>query len=358
MSPSQIRETMAFVEEHDVKFIRLAFCDALGRQKNLAVTVERLERVLQEGQRFDGTGAMPLDLYLHPIASTMQILPWRPQQGRVLRFFCSLRHADGSEFEEDTRLPLLRAERDLRDMGLECEIGTKESFYLFHLDAEGRPTERPLDQGGFMDIAPLDRGENVRRETCLMLEQMNISTENSMHGHGPGQNAVALRHSTPTIAADDMVTFQSVTSMIASTHGLHASFAPTPLENQPQNWLHVNLSLHRDGQNLCTENAPEWQTFIAGIETRLPEIQAIAYASAPAKDALQTPQYRTPDVHCKNETHVQIRFPGGQINPHLLFAMLLRAGLDGSKKQGGSRGSFVRSAIGDALMTHLQRNKA
>lgn len=334
MSPSQIEETLRFVQENDVKFIRLAFCDALGKQKNLAVTVERLERVLQEGQRFDGMDdAMPADLYLHPIASTMQILPWRPQQGRVLRFFCSLRHADGAEYEGDTRLPLLRAERALRDLGLTCEIGTKESFYLFHLDADGCPTGLPLDQGGYMDVAPLDRGENVRREACLMLEQMNIRTENSMHGHGPGQNAIALRHSTPMIAADDMITFQSVTSMVASMQGLSASFAPAPLDGHPANWLHVNLSLHKDGSNECAKNTPTWQAFLAGIQSQLPSIQATAYTSESCGLTLAAPTLRIPSVHCNSETHLRACFPGGEINPYRLFAMLLHAGLDSLSTQ-------------------------
>lgn len=354
MSPSQIQETLQFAAENDVKFVRLAFCDASGRQKNLAVTAERLERVLQEGQRFTGLEREPFDIYLHPIASTMQILPWRPQQGRVLRFFCTLRHADGTAFEEDTRRPLLRAERKLLDMNLECEIGTKESFYLFRLDADGNPTDTPLDQAGFMDVAPLDRGENVRRETCLMLEQMNIRTENSMHGQGPGQNAVALGHSIPTIAADDMVAFQSAASMVASMQGLAASFASTPLKDQAPNWLHVNLSLHREGRNLCAETAPEWQVFLAGMERRLAEIQTAAYGAMPGGQALQAPVFRIPSVHCLHETHVQICLPGGQVNPHLLFAMLLHAGIEGLQGEEGPRDSFLHGAVGVALAARLQ----
>ena len=37
-------EVMQYVAEEDVKFIRLAFCDVFGRQKNIAVMPGELER--------------------------------------------------------------------------------------------------------------------------------------------------------------------------------------------------------------------------------------------------------------------------------------------------------------------------
>ena len=32
-----VDEVMQFVQEEDVKFIRLAFCDVFGRQKNISI---------------------------------------------------------------------------------------------------------------------------------------------------------------------------------------------------------------------------------------------------------------------------------------------------------------------------------
>lgn len=70
-------------------------------------------------------------------------------------------------------------------------------FYLFRLDEQGEPTKIPYDNAGYMDIAPDDRGETVRREICLMLEQMGIRPESSHHEEGPGQNEIDFRYSDP-----------------------------------------------------------------------------------------------------------------------------------------------------------------
>ncbi len=57
-------------------------------------------------------------------------------------------------------------------MGYVCKIGAECEFYLFETDEKGNPTMNPHDLGGYCDIAPNDKGENVRREICLTLEEM------------------------------------------------------------------------------------------------------------------------------------------------------------------------------------------
>ena len=48
-------EILNLVEEENVKFIRLAFFDIFGEQKNLAVMPHELKRAFEEGVAFDGT---------------------------------------------------------------------------------------------------------------------------------------------------------------------------------------------------------------------------------------------------------------------------------------------------------------
>ena len=40
------REIMEFIEEYDVKFIRLAFFDLFGKQKNISIMPQELKQVL------------------------------------------------------------------------------------------------------------------------------------------------------------------------------------------------------------------------------------------------------------------------------------------------------------------------
>ena len=172
MTRRSIDEILNFMEENDVKFIRLAFCDIFGNQKNISIMPQELERAFTIGINFDSflilgyDDPVYQDLYLLPDPSTLNILPWRPQQGRVARFYCDVLLADGTPYPYDARKFLRDTMVECSRMGFSCRMGLKSEFYLFKTDEEGRPTDVPWDEGGYFDISPLDKGENIRRDIC------------------------------------------------------------------------------------------------------------------------------------------------------------------------------------------------
>ena len=228
-------EVMQFVQEEDVKFIRLAFCNVYGKQHNVAIMPAELKRAFTYGIAFDASavegfgGEIRSDLLLHPDPSTLIQLPWRPEQGKVVRMFCDISYPDGRPFERDTRSILKRAVATAGAKGFRFAFGAEMEFYLFRLDEYGEPTRIPYDRAGYMDIAPDDRGETIRREICLMLERMGICPESSHHESGPGQNEIDFRYSDPLAAADNAVTFHAMVRTVAAQNGLCASFSPKPL---------------------------------------------------------------------------------------------------------------------------------
>lgn len=72
---------MQYVSEMEVKFIRLAFCDIFGRQKNIAILPSELPKAFSTGIAFDASaiagfgGAVRSDLFLHrippPVAASL-----------------------------------------------------------------------------------------------------------------------------------------------------------------------------------------------------------------------------------------------------------------------------------------------
>ena len=243
------QEVMQYVAEEDVKFIRLAFCDVFGRQKNVSIMPYELSRAFEYGIAFDASAIdgfgdeVHSDLLLHPDPETLTVLPWRPEHGRVVRMYCSITRPDGSEFECDTRGLLKHAVGLAALQGYEFSFGSELEFYLFRLNSEGERTKIPYDTAGYMDIAPDDRGENVRREICLTLEQMGIIPESSHHEEGPGQNEIDFRYSDAVSAADNAVTFRAVVETVARRNGLWADFSPKPLSDKPGNGFHINISV-------------------------------------------------------------------------------------------------------------------
>ena len=351
------KEVLQFVQENDVKFIRLAFCDPNGVHKNISVMPGELERVFDSGLLFDAS-AIPgfcdishSDLLLCPDPSTLHVLPWRPMQGRVVRFYCNIRYPDGTTFECDARALLLQVMGRLAKEGCQLRLGTSCKFYLFNTDEEGAPTKVPYDHGGFFDVAPLDRGENVRREICLCLEEMGISPETSHHDRGPGQNEIVFKYDNALAAADNFLTYKSVVKAMAARSGLFASFAPRPLPDQNGNGLHVNMSLHKNGVNLFSphrtdEMAPEAASFMAGILARAAEMTAFTNPLCASYDRLghfEAPRYvawgrqnrsalvRIPSC-CDDLARMELRSPDPSVNPYLVFALLLSAGLEGLQR--------------------------
>ncbi|MBQ3639411.1 MAG: glutamine synthetase, partial [Clostridia bacterium] len=258
-------EVMQYVAEEDVKFIRLAFCDVFGKQKNISIMPDELPRAFEHGIAFDASAIAGFgdeahsDLFLHPDPETLTWLPWRPEHGKVVRMFCSITDPDGKLFECDTRSLLKKAVEDAKKAGYTFSFGAEQEFYLFELDEKNMSTKIPYDQAGYMDIAPEDKGENVRREICLTLEQMGIRPESSHHEEGPGQNEIDFRYAEALAAADNVMTFQTVVKTVARRNGLFADFSAKPLAEAPGNGFHINCSVKPN------DNLKDRERMVAGI---------------------------------------------------------------------------------------------
>lgn len=338
-------EIMQFVMEEDVKFIRLAFCDVFGKQKNISLMPDELSRAFDFGIAIDASavegfgGDIYSDLLLHPDPDTLSILPWRPEHGKVVRMFCTVTYPDGRLFENDTRSILIKAVEDAKKEGYEFFFGAEMEFYLFKLDENGEPTDIPYDKAGYMDVAIADKGENVRREICLTLEQMGIHPESSHHEEGPGQNEIDFRYSDALSAADNTIAFANVVSAIAARNGLYASFSPKPLKDKPGNGLHINISVKsKDGADRKT-------SMIAGVLEHISEMTAFLNPTEKSYERLgsdKAPNFiswssenrsqlvRIPAAYGEYK-RAELRSPDPSANPYLAFALLIYAGLDGIK---------------------------
>lgn len=333
-------EVMQYVQEEDVKFIRLAFCDIYGEQKNIAVMPGELERAFQHGIAIDASaiagfgGQVRSDLFLRPDPSTLVRLPWRPESGKVVRMYCGVTYPDGTLLETDARGILKQAIADAEKAGLSFDFGPEMEFYLFKTDDEGEPTRIPYDRAGYMSIAPEDKGENVRREICLTLEQMGICPESSHHEEGPGQNEIDFRYSDALTAADNTVTFRSVVKTVAWRSGLYADFSPKPLKDQAGSGMHINISVGGTQQLYhviagIMEKIREMTVFLNPCENsyeRFGADKAPSYISWSSENRSQL--IRIPATH-KAYPRAELRSADPTANPYLAFALLIRAGLHG-----------------------------
>ena len=340
-------DVFSYVEAEDVKFIRLVFCDIAGRQKNISIMPQELKRAFSQGISFDASAvagfgdAAESDLFLFPIPSTLSVLPWRPSRGKVVRMFCQIRYPDGRPFPLDCRALLSKAIREARELGLSVQIGAEFEFYLFKTDADGNPTTQPFDHAGYMDVAPEDKGENVRREICLTLESMGIIPESSHHEEGPGQNEIDFRYSDAMTAADNALLFASTVRAVAVSNGLYADFSPKPISGESGNGMHINISL------LQEEGPSVTQYFMAGILDHIREMTAFLNPTEASYRRLgekKAPKYVTWSPGNRSQLiripaaqgqykRMELRSPDPMVNPHLAYALVIFAGLDGVRRK-------------------------
>ncbi len=340
-------EVIEFIRQEDVKFIRLAFCDFLGNLKNLAVTPEQLDLAFEEGISFDGSAingfATPdhSDLFLVPIPSTLTVLPWRSTTGKVVRMFCEIKNADGSPFERDGRFILNQAVEKAKASGLNIKIGSECEFYLFHNDEKGNPTKIPFDNAGYLDVAPADKGENIRREIVLTLKEMDIHPEASHHEEGPGQNQIDIRRASPMKSADNIINLMAVVRTCAVRNGLTADFSPKPLSGKSGNGFHISISVKsKDGKDVLPQ-------FLAGILEHIEEMTAFlnpVHNSYERLGADKAPKYvgwgrqnrtqliRVPATRGSEDTRIELRSPDPCTNPYVAYALIILAGLDGIER--------------------------
>ena len=336
-------EVVQFVRETEVAFIHLAFCDVFGRQKNISIVPSELPRAFEYGIAFDASAIAGFgdearsDLLLRPDPDTLMLLPWRPEHGQVVRMFCSVVYPDGTPFECDTRTLLRNTVARAEEKGYSFLFGAEQEFYLFKRDENGEPTSIPYDRAGYMDIAPDDKGENIRREICLTLAQMGISPECSHHEEGPGQNEIDFRYSDPLTAADNVMTFQSIVKFIAERNGLYADFSPKPLADAPGSGFHINMSVKAADGRDCLYG------MVAGVLDRAADMTLFldpVEASYRRFGGHKAPKYITWSRENRSQLvripaaageyrRAELRSPDPAANPYLAFALMIQASLRG-----------------------------
>lgn len=353
-------EVLYIAQEKGVKFIRLQFTDIFGILKNVAITIEQLEKALDGELMFDGSSIEGFvrieesDMYLWPDPDTFVVFPWRPRDGGVARLICDVYNPDGTPFAGDPRNVLKSVLAEATAMGYALNVGPELEFFLFHTNSEGLPTTITHDKASYFDLTPVDLGENARRDMVLALEQMGFDIEASHHEVAPGQHEIDFKYADALSTADKIATFRFVVRTIAQQHGLHATFMPKPIYGINGSGMHTNQSLTKNGRNVFydpedpKELSQEAYHYIAGLMKHARSFTAITNPTINSYKRLvpgyEAPCYiawsgrnRSPLIRVPakrgSSTRIELRSPDPSCNPYLALAVQLKAGLDGIKNK-------------------------
>lgn len=353
------KEIIKKAKELSIEFIDLQFTDIFGIMKNVTITIDQLEKALDNEIMFDGSsidGFVRIeesDMYLRPDYKTFQVLPWssNPKEARLI---CDVYKPDGTPFEGDPRYILKKVIAEAKDIGYIFNVGPECEFFLFNTDEKGSPSLETHDQAGYFDLAPIDLGGDARKDMTLVLKEMGFNIEASHHEVAPGQHEIDFEYENALTTADNIMTFKMVVRIIAQHHGLHATFMPKPKYGINGSGMHINMSLAKlNNQNAFFDPKDDIQfsktayQFLAGVTKHAKGLAAVTNPTVNSYKRL-TPGYEAPvtiawstsnrspliRIPAKRgqSTRIELRNPDPSANPYLALASILKAGLDGIKK--------------------------
>ncbi|QXC54646.1 type I glutamate--ammonia ligase [Leuconostoc mesenteroides] len=378
-------EIKQIVADENVEFIRVTFTDVLGTIKNVEVPTSQLDKVLDNDLMFDGSSIEGFvrinesDMYLYPDLSTFMIFPWATDGhgGKVARLIADIYTADREPFAGDPRHALRTVLTEAREAGFTSfNVGTEPEFFLFKLDEKGNPTTELNDKGGYFDLAPLDMGENVRREIVLTLEKMGFEIEAAHHEVAEGQHEVDFKYASALEAADNIQTFKLVVKTIARKNGYFATFMPKPVAGINGSGMHTNMSLFTKEGNAFEDVSDEMglskaaYNFLGGVLEHATAFTALANPTVNSYKRLtpgfEAPVYvawsasnRSPMVRVPasrgQSTRLELRSVDPTANPYTSLAAILASGLDGIKRELEPLASVDKNIY---LMDEIERERA
>ncbi len=358
------KDILELAAAHDVRFLRLQFTDILGVNKNVEVPRSQFEKALSGDIMFDGSSIEGFvrveesDMLLRPDLDTFQLFPWGDAGSRVARVICDIQGPDGTPFAGDPRAALKRQLARAKAMGFTMNAGMEAEFFMFKPGPDGTPSTVTHDVGSYFDLAPVDLGEDARREIVDTLEQMGYEVEAAHHEVAHGQHEIDFRYADALTTADNIATFRFVVKYVARRFGLVASFMPKPIFGQAGSGMHTHQSLFRGRDNAFWDEKAQWELsetalhYIGGLlrhgrgscavtnplvnsyKRLVPGYEAPVNVAWSMRN--RSPMLRIPSRRGAG-TRVEHRVPDPAANPYLALAVMLAAGLDGVETKADHR---------------------
>ena len=357
VKPKDKKDVLELVKKHDVKFVRLWFCDIHGQLKSFSVPIEELGNAFDEGMGFDGSSIQGYaridesDMIAKPDPSTFVLLPWRPKEKAVARMFCDIYEPDGSHYKGDPRYILKTNLEKAKKKGFTLYLGPELEFFYF----KSNKSTETLDEGGYFDY-PLDAAEDLRRDTIMALESMGVKVEYSHHEVAHSQHEIDLRYADALTMADIVMTHRITVKEIAKQYNVYATFMPKPIFGQNGSGMHTHQSLFKGKRNAFFNPKDQYflsdiaKGYIAGILRHIQEMTLVLNQWVNSYKRL-VPGYEAPVYICwarrnrsalvrvplykpwkEQATRIELRSPDPTCNPYLAFACMLNAGLKGIEK--------------------------
>jgi len=348
-------EVLKLINKNKIQVVRLVFSDILGQLKGMSITRSEIEKVLEEGQGFDGSSIegfvriQESDMVAMPDLDTFKIFPWLLGERAAAIVFCDILNPDGSAFEGDPRYVLRQNLEKLKKKGWTYYLGPELEYFYFKTN--GHP--EILDQGGYFDYSTINVGVRLRKKTTTALEELGIPVECSHHEVASSQHEIDLLYQDALTMADSTMLYRLIVKEVAQEEGYYATFMPKPIFGINGSGMHTHQSVFAGNKNIFFDAKDKYhlskagKSFIAGLlhyvrdftlvtnqwvnsyKRLVPGYEApvyISWARRNRSSLVRVPMYKPGR---EKATRAELRCPDPACNPYLAFSVMLASGLKG-----------------------------
>ena len=357
----------AYAKEKGVKYFMISFTDLFGGQRAKLVPAEAIADMQEDGAGFAGfatyldlTPAHP-DMLAVPDPSSVIQLPWKPEVAWVAGD-CVM---EGEDVAQAPRNVLRRLIAEAADEGMHVKTGIEAEFFL--LTPEGDEISDPFDTADkpCYDQQAVMRRYDVVREICDYMLELGWGPYQNDHEDANGQFEMNWEFDDALRTADKHSFFKFMTKSVAEKHGYRATFMPKPVEGLTGNGCHAHISVwdapgsqskvnvfagEGEGQTGEVGLSERGKHFLGGIMKHASALAAITNPTVNSYKRINAPRTMSGATWApntvtwtgNNRTHMvrvpgpgrfELRLPDGAVNPYLLQAVIIAAGLSGIRSE-------------------------
>lgn len=352
------QDLAGFAKERGIKYFMISYTDLFGAQRAKLVPAQAIADMQTEGAGFAGfatwldlTPAHP-DLFGIPDTSSVIQLPWKPEVAWVAAD-CMM---DDQPVAQAPRVVLKKLVAEAADMGLRVKTGVEAEFFLISADGEMISDQYDTAEKPCYDQQALMRRYDVIAEICDHMLALGWKPYQNDHEDANGQFEMNWEYDDALKTADKHSFFKFMVKSVAEKHGLRATFMPKPFKGLTGNGCHAHISVwDLDGKlNAFADRdmpfglSAKGKTFLGGIMKHASALAAITNPTVNSYKRINAPRTvsgatwapNTVTWTGNNRTHMvrvpgpgrfELRLPDGAVNPYLLQAIIIAAGLSGLK---------------------------
>jgi len=345
-------------KQKKIKYFLISFVDLFGVLRSKLVPAHAIKEMQSAGAGFAGFAAWldmspaDSDMFGIPDPDSLIQLPWNKEVG----WLASDLWMNGKPVEASPRVMLKKQIKILKEKNLTMKSGVECEFFLISQDGNSIADPRDTQSKPCYDQSALMRRYDLIKEICDCMIEMGWGPYQNDHEDANGQFEMNWDYSDCLNTADRHTFFKYMVKTIAEKHGLRATFMPKPFENLTGNGCHAHVSVWQGKKNKFLDKSDKLglskmaYNFLGGVIKNAsslsaffnPTINSYRRINAPPTKSgaswspssiSYTGNNRTHMIRIPDPGRFELRLMDGSVNPYLLQASVLAAGLYGLKNK-------------------------